>query len=694
MKLYNEDFFQELNTLWRKYTIEKFPMKKRPLIIREDIWASWKRSLALGIDPNDMDDTKIDASLFRESLKKNDDLIAIAYPYMKQLYTYIAGSNHSLQLCSREGYVLKAISGDKLVQELTYNHLSTVQEGFCCAENVTGTNSSGLSLELKRPIQIIGAEHFQKRNHVFCCTSAPILDKNDELLGCLTLMCPREYYQDYSFAIVCIAVDGIQKELRLHQSNRELSLRNHFLNSMLMSQKTGMLLLDEGHNVRYCNNQALRYLKLGTTPVTGINFFDLIQRESFPAHLQAMDVSCSEMPIILKNHLGKSCEITLQLTVTPKENGDSTVCILELKSQKETYSLTNAISGAHATYTFESIKGDSHAMKQVKKQGLHAAASLSNVLIQGESGTGKELMAQAIHNASERAAGPFIAINCGSIPKDLIASELFGYEPGAFTGADKNGAPGKFELANGGTIFLDEIGDMPFNLQVTLLRVLQNREVTRLGSKQIRKVDVRVIAATNRDLQEAISNHTFREDLYYRLNVLNITLPPLRMRTNDISMLTEHLISHYNQVLNKEITEISDDAMSILTAYPWPGNVRELENTIERAINFATSHRITSVDLPKILTQGCGKANSYHETPFPTGKHSADQASAVIATPAPCVPQRYTPHESLEYLRLIDLLREKNGNVKAIAEIIDMPVSTLYGKLNRYGLRPKDFKIW
>lgn len=215
-----------------------------------------------------------------------------------------------------------------------------------------------------------------------------------------------------------------------------------------------------------------------------------------------------------------------------------------------------------------------------------AASSVSTVLLNGESGTGKELFAQAIHNASSRRRGPFIAINCGALPRDLIESELFGYDEGAFTGARKGGQLGKFEFANGGTIFLDEIGDMPLETQVKLLRVLQERQITRLGGHKAIPVDIRVIAATNRNLEQLVEQGNFRSDLFYRLNVMSITIPPLRERAEDTVLLTQNMLRKISKKLNKKIVRISTGFFQSIRNYSWPGNVRQLENVLERCINL------------------------------------------------------------------------------------------------------------
>lgn len=239
-----------------------------------------------------------------------------------------------------------------------------------------------------------------------------------------------------------------------------------------------------------------------------------------------------------------------------------------------------------AEYTFDSIIGVSESISNIKKLASKVARSKSNILILGDSGTGKELFAHAIHNASPRAEYPLIKINCAAIPHDLLESELFGYDGGAFTGAKKEGKPGKFELAHKSTIFLDEIGDMPLSLQAKLLRVVQEREIERVGSVQSQKIDVRIIAATNKNLEEMVKQKEFREDLYYRLNVINIKIPPLRDRKDDIPITAKYLLKKLSKDMGMIITEISSESMQAIVSYNWPGNIRELENVLERALNI------------------------------------------------------------------------------------------------------------
>lgn len=253
------------------------------------------------------------------------------------------------------------------------------------------------------------------------------------------------------------------------------------------------------------------------------------------------------------------------------------------------------------TGNFSDIIGQKNSLQDPLIIADKASSTTSTVLIRGESGTGKELIAKAIHNNSNRKDKPFVRVNCAAIPENLLESELFGYEKGAFTGALKS-KPGKFNIANEGTIFLDEIGDMPTAMQVKLLRVLQEKEFESIGGILTQKVDVRIIAATNRNLEEMIKTGEFREDLYYRLNVITITLPPLRKRKEDINLLVEHFIKKINSKLNKNITSIDKESLQLLQDYHWPGNIRELENTIERAINMCDGKVIAAQDLPMFIT--------------------------------------------------------------------------------------------
>jgi transcriptional regulator with PAS, ATPase and Fis domain len=315
---------------------------------------------------------------------------------------------------------------------------------------------------------------------------------------------------------------------------------------------------------------------------------------------------------------------------------------------------------------------------------IKASKSISNVLILGESGTGKELIAQSIHNASSRRNEPFIAINCGALPKGLIESELFGYEGGSFTGANKEGKPGKFELADGGTMFLDEIGDMPLDTQVSILRVLQNKEIVRIGGSKSKPIDIRVIAATNKNLLQSIQDNSFREELYYRLNVFTINVPSLRERKRDILTLAEHFISYYNRALNKNVVKINEDVIDVFNKYSWPGNIRELENIIERAINIVESDTITIKDLPFELQKLVGDNSN---------KDTIDNKDNISLNNKDNIQADMTDKKmNLEKDELIKSLIINNGNVIKSAQQLGISRRTLYRKLDKYNISIDSFR--
>ncbi len=300
----------------------------------------------------------------------------------------------------------------------------------------------------------------------------------------------------------------------------------------------------------------------------------------------------------------------------------------------------------------------------------------STVLITGESGTGKELVARALHEESRRRDKPFISVNCGAIPGELLESELFGYEKGAFTGAVSS-KPGRFELANGGTLFLDEVGEIPSPMQVKLLRALQEQAFERVGGIKTIKVDVRVVAATNRNLKEAIEQNSFREDLFYRLNVVRVDLPPLRERKKDIPLLAEHFLRRFNKRLNKQVVDISDDAMKQLLDAPWRGNIRELENAVERCVLFCDGEVINVEDLPQDL-----RGESIQ-------KRAAEEAVEKSGAVGDVGLKKAVKDAALRVERelIVRALKQTQGNVTHAARLLKISRKGLQNKMKDLGLR-------
>lgn len=358
---------------------------------------------------------------------------------------------------------------------------------------------------------------------------------------------------------------------------------------------------------------------------------------------------------------GKNCQVEYEMTYSPVLiEGKYTGALIYLKEAAELLARANELLEPVKQGAFDEIIGSSPQITKAKEDAENFAHSFSNILIQGESGTGKELFAAAIHNASRCAKGPFVAVNCAAIPDNLLESELFGYVEGAFTGAAKGGRPGKFEIANKGTLFLDEIGELPIHLQPKLLRALQERKIQRVGSSRSIDIDIRIIAATNRDLTAMMETGEFREDLYYRLNVIPIYVPALRERKEDILMLSEYFLRMYRDMLEKkEIFGFDEESSALFQAYDWPGNVRELQNAVEYAVNKCRGNQITLSDIP-------GRIREH----FKPGKEP--------------VPLKQMEKEAI--LNALAWFGNTPAGKEAAAEAMGISRATMYRKLKEYEL--------
>nr|WP_330409739.1 sigma 54-interacting transcriptional regulator [Romboutsia maritimum] len=347
-------------------------------------------------------------------------------------------------------------------------------------------------------------------------------------------------------------------------------------------------------------------------------------------------------------------------------NNDLKGYVIDFIDKRETIKNYNKINKDYII-TLDNIIGESNAINNSKRDALMASKSNSTVLITGESGTGKELFARAIHNHSDRSENPFVTVNCAAIPDNLLESELFGYEEGAFTGAKKGGKLGKFELAHKGTIFLDEIGDMSLHLQAKLLRVLQERELNKIGSKSNILIDVRIVAATNKNLEDMVCKGTFREDLYYRLNVIPLRLPSLRERKDDISLLINYMMKEYSEKLGKKVVSIDDKVVKTMVDYKWPGNIRELQNIIEYSINMAPSSVITLNLIPnKLKNIECEEIISN---------------DGIIST--------LEQLEKKEILKALNKYKEYKKDKELAAKALGISRATLYRKLEKYNIISK-----
>lgn len=390
-------------------------------------------------------------------------------------------------------------------------------------------------------------------------------------------------------------LEGKYSEYQTIIENKTLSDR---MKGILDTINSGVVIYDGKGNVLYKNNSLSRILN--EVEIENIDdFVNEIRKNELLQSLLDND-ECTRPCEIAVDILGVKYSLLVTITYLRTDSSSDEVMLTIQNINYFKKQVMQSIEKNQVRLQFNNILGISKSILEVKKLAEKAALSDSNVLILGESGTGKELFARAIHNFSARKEYAFVPINCGAIPDELFESELFGYEKGAFTGAFANKI-GKFEIADKGTVFLDEISELPYRLQVKLLRILQEKEVSRIGSNKIHKIDIKIIAASNVDLQQRVRKGLFREDLYYRLNVLPLNIPPLRSRKEDIIFIANHFVNYYTQILKKDIVGISHDAMSLLLNYTWPGNVRELQNLIEYAVNFETGNMICSELIEKRL---------------------------------------------------------------------------------------------
>ncbi len=358
------------------------------------------------------------------------------------------------------------------------------------------------------------------------------------------------------------------------------------------------------------------------------------------------------------------------------ENGTVTGMVEITHSRQQSLDSAKKLVGLSAEYTFENIIGTSTPMRESIRTAKDYANSPLSLLITGESGVGKELFAQAVHNYSDRRKGPFVALNCASFPENLIESELFGYVGGAFTGASKNGQIGKFELADGGTLFLDEVGELPFHFQSKLLRVLETWTITRIGSTKPFPVNVRLIAATNRNLEKMVEEGLFRQDLYYRLQILNIIIPPLRNRREDILQISEELLRQGRAPGSLQEKTLTEDAKQILLSYDWPGNVRELRNVLSRAALLSKSSFITRDVLTASIFASGSDARLSYEQSLPDSTLSAEARLA----------QRQQEVEAAGANLLKEAISIAGGNKSKAAALLDMSRNTFYRMLKKYNL--------
>ncbi|MFB3924997.1 MAG: sigma-54-dependent Fis family transcriptional regulator [Syntrophales bacterium] len=638
---------------WRKF-VNNVPVNY-DFIISRTILDSWFRCRQNRVSPYMR---QVPVVLSEEELTvvldKNRELIDLCLPFMQHLYNLVMGSGFLVVLSDSNGYLLEII-GDPDVKESVKRGNFIV--GACWSEEVAGTNGVGTVLKLGTPLQVFGCEHYCINSHKWTCSGAPIHDSENNLIGAIDMTGPYHKANPHTLGMVSAAAHAIENQIRLKKALTECQIADSFQRTVISSIPEMILTIDNNGTISMMNKNAKKMFGPDAENYLGRDIREIWGRQNE----NLLSLICSnnavtdaEVRLSFRNAQGDYTLTCYPILSTNKTIGK----IIIINEIKRARTLVTKMMGAKAKFYFEDIIGRNSGFQATLRQAQLASQSNSNVLLLGESGTGKDILAQAIHNGSSRKDGPYVAINCAAIPRDLITSELFGYSDGAFTGSRRGGSRGKFELAEGGTIFLDEIGETPLELQSALLRVIEDKSIIRIGGTKVLPVDVRIVTATNKNLKEQVRQGKFREDLYYRLNVFTIHLPPLRKRKDDIPVLVECFLKKISKVMGKQIDRIDDRVLEIFMNYHWPGNVRELQNVLERMVNIAHTHILTVDLLPFEIMDAQSKDDVDH------GIESVDEIER----------------------RLLSRMINANLSKKEMAKKLGVSRSTLYRKLEQYEL--------
>lgn len=626
-------------------------------VMNPEILESWKRCKEKNLNymMREFPPVFLGLDELSSKIEINFELLSIALPFMETLIEIINEPHINVQIIDKDGFLLKSLNN--------YNSIRDVDLLFSIGLNINeehiGTNSAGLALINQKPIEVVGAEHYCQLMQNNACYAAPIFSSEGGIAAVLNLVGEVSSSSKYILGMIVAAARAIENELQLKVTHNRIIQQNMEQQEIINTVTDGILYVNNKDIITQVNNVMVE--------MSGIKQDDLIGKsinilQTSPRLINIIgSLESIENKDIKINGKNKSYNCFLNLRYISNNDGSSSHRVLVFTKMDEIQKLAIQLNGDNqAFFTFDDIIGKSKILMETKELARKAAEHGTRVVIEGESGTGKEMFAQAIHNGSKRAKGPFVAVDCGAIPRELLESELFGYEEGAYTGARKGGHRGKFELAHGGTLFLDEIGNMPIDMQGKLLRVLQENRIVRIGGYVSIPIDVQIIVATNADLKREVERGSFREDLLYRLNVIYIKLPSLRERKADIPILIRHFLYDGKNNFNK-IKKIDEEVINILKNYDWPGNIRQLHNVVERMVIMSPNETISAGFIPKEIFENV---------------HTKQLLSIEEIEPL--------EKASAQYVK--NALNILQGNVKKTAEILDISRATVYRLLKKYNL--------
>lgn len=625
-----------------------------PSLVRDLIDESWRRCHRSDVDSNRYQaPPPIVEDQFLQLQEQCRELVNASAPVMMLARDYLDETGTVMVLTDAKGVVLR-LEGDRSVMLRDATETVHLLPGTDWSELSCGTNAIGTTLQTHSPIQVHSAEHFCFGIKRWTCAACVIRDPFDgSVLGAIDISGLRDAYSRHSLTLVVEAAKRIEARIAEIETEYRYRLLEHCLWRIPNSPNDHVVILDRSGRPIKANGEVSTILRELGAPAAVVESSATVLGRDW-----ALERDSHATPTWLRKDW---------LSPVQHQGECLGTIVIAPKSITQPTARSNSTSRhpvATRPATFNNIVSANPVLHEAIERTQRAAATCASVLLLGETGVGKELFARNIHNSSPRANGPFIALNCGGLGRELLSSELFGYAEGAFTGARKGGMIGKIEAANGGTLFLDELGEMPLDIQPLFLRVLEECEIRRIGETQTRSVNFRLIAATNQDLRREVEEKRFRADLYYRVSVVNIVIPPLRERIGDIPRLVEYLSQQIATRHQLPLRPLSDEAIERLQQHNWPGNVRELRNVLEAMHVTSSGPTLTLADLPAHLLEA--KTNL--------------SPTAPMATPPNCL-------EEAERSAILQELRNCQGNVTATARGLGIAKSTLYVKMRRYGLK-------
>lgn len=639
----------------------------------EALVRSWERCQRLGMDPSDgfVTGNIIDRSCLKVEWERNRLLMDHAQSIMEQVFEQIQNSGSMVILADAQGLLLHSVGDPEFAGQAGRVSLRL---GACWDEQERGTNAIGTALVEERFVEVYGAEHFLEHNGFLTCCAAPLTDSQGRVIGALDISGDFRNYQYHTRGLVRMTAQVVDKRVFESEQHDRILVCFHERSEYLGGLGEGTLAVNADNAIVAINRAGLQLLGLRRHEVVGRDFSVLFETQL--GHLVDESRRDPRQRSLLVDREGRVFRANVRGTLPAMSHLGRV--LVDVSASRPVRGRQTRPSVDPAAITLESLGTGDPRLQLALDRVKRVLGRDIPILVQGESGAGKQMFAKAFHNSGNRVDKPFVALNCAAIPDNLVESELFGYLGGAFTGARKEGAPGKIQQAHGGTLFLDEIGDMPLNLQARLLRVLQERCVTPLGSSKAIPVDISLICATHRNLKEEVKAGNFREDLYYRLNGLSVTLPALRERT-DLDALVAKII----QVESPERNVTLDaDVLELFKHYAWPGNIRQMNNVLRVAIALLDEAEttITRYHLPEEILE--------QELPFagqsvPPVVMMNEPAPTQSASPATVLGSLGGSLEEIEKASIFQALEEVGGNVSAAARRLGISRNTLYRKIGR-----------